>query len=157
MPGVKSVYAVSIVLSLLATGLYAGLCFGIAFNPGVSAMSPNAYVSYWQAVNRDYGRFMPPLFVVGMLASSAVVALSSRKDAVVLIAGVVAAAATLAGIVLTITTLVPLNVLADGWIGSIPDSWSEHRDDWRRFHLIRTVVATAGFAAAAVVPVAQLK
>ncbi|MCC8243157.1 DUF1772 domain-containing protein [Saccharothrix luteola] len=153
----KSIYAISIVLSLLATGLYAGLCFGIAFNPGVASMGPSAYVSYWQAVNRDYGRFVPPLFVVGMLASSAVVVLSFRKDPVVLIAGVLAAVAMLAGIILTVTTLVPLNVLADSWVGSIPDSWSAHRDSWRRFHLIRTVVATAGFAAAAVVPVAQLK
>ncbi|MER5265418.1 DUF1772 domain-containing protein [Actinosynnema sp. NPDC002837] len=153
----KSVYAISIVLSLLATGLYAGLCFGIAFNPGVATMSPSAYVSYWQAVNRDYGRFMPPLFVVGMLASSAVAVLSYRKDATVLVAGILAAVAMLAGIVITVTTLVPLNVLADSWVGSIPDSWAAHRDSWRRFHLIRTVVAAAGFAAAAVVPVAQLR
>ncbi|MEU4739121.1 anthrone oxygenase family protein [Actinosynnema sp. NPDC023658] len=114
-------------------------------------------MSYWQAVNRDYGRFMPPLFAVGVLASSAVVVLGSKKDAIVLVAGVVAAVAMLAGIVLTVTTLVPLNVVADGWVGSIPDSWSAHRDAWRRYHLIRTVVAAVGFAAAATVPVAQLR
>lgn len=153
----KSIYAISIALSLLASGLYAGLCFGIAFNPGLASMSPNAYVSYWQAANRDYGRFMPPLFVVGMLASSAVVALSFKEDLIVLITSIVAAVALLAGIILTITILVPLNVLADSWVGSIPDSWSQHRNNWRRYHMIRTVIATAGFTAATIVPIIQLR
>ncbi|HEU5473638.1 MAG TPA: DUF1772 domain-containing protein [Actinophytocola sp.] len=153
----KPIYAISIVLSLLLSGLYAGLCVGIALNPGLTTMSPNAYVSYWHAVNRDYGRFMPPLFVGGILTSTVVAALSFKKDTIVLVASIAAAATMLAGIVLTIATLVPLNVLADSWAGSIPDSWSSLRDEWRHYHLIRTVIAAAGFIAAAIVPAAQLR
>ncbi|WP_425303660.1 anthrone oxygenase family protein [Nocardia wallacei] len=152
-----AVYTVSIALSLLTSGLFAGLSFGIAANPSLARLSPPAYVEYWQAVNRDYGRLMPAVFAVGLGSATMVLLLGLGGPPLAVTGSVVALAALLTTIVLTLAVLVPLNVQADRWAGpDFPDGWAGARDKWRRYHAIRTGVALTGFAATALVPLSQL-
>ncbi|GAB2722471.1 anthrone oxygenase family protein [Nocardia thraciensis] len=150
-------YTVSIALSLLTSGLFAGVSLGIAANRSLARLSPPAYVEYWQAVNRDYGRWMPAVFAVGLGSTSTVLILGLNRPPLAVASGVVALAALLVTIALTLTVLVPLNVQADRWAGpEFPESWAGARDKWRHYHAIRTGVALAGFAGAALVPLSQL-
>ncbi|AHH15874.1 hypothetical protein NONO_c10670 [Nocardia nova SH22a] len=150
-------YVTSIALSLLTSGLFAGLSVGIAANRSVAQLSSHAYVEYWQAINRDYGRLMPGVFVVGLTSTVMMVVLDLGRSPSAVVGSVIALASMVITIALTFTVLVPLNIRADGWTGSQhPPTWSQDRDKWRHYHAIRTAVALAGFAGTALVPLSQL-
>ncbi|GIF94912.1 anthrone oxygenase family protein [Catellatospora citrea] len=129
-------------------GLFAGGTLFLVLAPSLSRLPAAAYVPYWQALNRDYGRAMPPLLLGALVLLLVTSALSYRRGALVLGLGVAATVLVVAVIVLTVTQLEPLNRLADTWTADRqPADWADIRRQWWSLHIVRTVLAVMAFAA----------
>ncbi|GAA1030379.1 hypothetical protein GCM10009557_22130 [Virgisporangium ochraceum] len=129
-------------LATALVALYAGGVFLVVVSPGVTGLPADAYTRWWQAMNTDMGRAMPPLLLtcVGLLTLTAVLGYGRSTPAVV--AAVVAILLIAATIGLTVTRMEPLNALGDTWNPEAPPAdWTEVRDRWQRLHLVRTVLA----------------
>jgi hypothetical protein len=127
-------------------GLYAGGVFFVVIAPSLGRLPASAYVPYWQALNTDYGRAMPPFLLtcLGLLAATA--ALTYGRGRLAFVLTVAAAVLVVATIVLTVTQMEPLNRLADGWSADRPPvDWQTLRQRWLTLHAVRTVIALLAF------------
>ncbi|MET8863502.1 DUF1772 domain-containing protein [Nonomuraea sp. NPDC004580] len=143
----SSVLAASRMVALLLVGLYAGGVVFVVLAPSVARLPGPAYVRYWQALNVDYGRAMPPLLLTGIAALTIVAVLSWRRGWFSF--GVSAAALILVilTVALTLTGLEPLNRMVDAWDPDLlPADWHESHRRWLTLHFIRTALALAAFA-----------
>ncbi|MFI6925426.1 anthrone oxygenase family protein [Nonomuraea spiralis] len=139
--------AASRMVASLLVGLYAGGVVFVVLAPSVARLPGPAYVRYWQALNVDYGRAMPPLLLAGVAALIVVTALSWRRGWVVLGVSTAALIMVILTVVLTLTGLEPLNRVADAWDPDLlPADWHESRRRWLNLHLVRTALALAAFA-----------
>ncbi|WP_327008406.1 DUF1772 domain-containing protein [Dactylosporangium sp. NBC_01737] len=134
--------------STLLLGLYAGGVFFVVVAPSLGRLPGPAYVRYWQALNTDYGRAMPPLLLTCAVLLLATSALSYGRGRLVFGITVGVLLLVVATVVLTVTQLEPLNRLADTWDADrLPDDWAAARDRWLTLHAVRTVIAVVAFAA----------
>ncbi|WP_431917828.1 anthrone oxygenase family protein [Nonomuraea jabiensis] len=134
-------------VALLLVGLYAGGVLFVVIAPSVARMPGPAYVRYWQALNVDYGRAMPPLLLAGIVAMVLIAVLSWHHGWLVFGVSSAALILVILTVVLTLTALEPLNRIADAWNpDQLPADWQESRRRWFNLHLIRTVLALAAFA-----------
>ncbi|MFC4115024.1 DUF1772 domain-containing protein [Nonomuraea zeae] len=114
--------------ALLLAGLYAGGVFFVVLAPSVARMPGPAYVTYWQALNADYGRRMPPLLLPGIAATFVVTVLSWQRGWLVFGASLAALLLVIATVVLTLAGLEPLNRIADTWDPDrLPAGWHASR------------------------------
>jgi disulfide bond formation protein DsbB len=129
-------------------GLYAGGVFFVVLAPSLRRLPGDAYVRYWQSLNTDYARAMPPMLLTCLALMVATCALSYRHGRLVFGLGTVAVLLTAATIVLTVTQMEPLNRLADTWDPTqLPADWAEVRQRWLTLHTARTVIAVLAFIA----------
>lgn len=129
-------------------GLFAGGTVFAVLAPSLTRLPASAYVPYWQALNTDYGRAMPPLLLGALALLTTTSALSYRRGPLVFGLSVAAMLLVIAVIVLTVACLEPLNRLADTWSAEqAPATWTEVRRRWWNLHLIRTTLATLAFVA----------
>lgn len=115
--------------------------------PSVSRIPGPAYVRYWQALNADYGRHMPPLLLISVAALLVVAVLSWQRGWLVF--GLSTAALILVALTVTLTVagMEPLNQVANAWDpDALPDGWDGIRQRWFNLHLVRTGLALAAFA-----------
>ncbi|GAB3138021.1 hypothetical protein GCM10027290_04870 [Micromonospora sonneratiae] len=131
----------------LLLGLFAGGMFCLSLASSVSELPGPAYVPYWQALNTDYVRAMPPLVLTCLALLVLTCVLSYRRGWLVFGLGVSATLLVAATVVFTLTQLEPINQVADTWpVDQPPGDWAELRDRWWRLHTVRTVLVTAAFA-----------
>lgn len=129
-------------LATVLVALYAGGVFLVVIAPSVTRLPADAYTLWWQAMNRDMGRAMPPMLLscLGLLILTAVLGYGRSKPAFV--AAVVAILLILATIGLTVIQMEPLNAVGDTWNPNAPPAdWTEVRSRWQRLHLVRTLFA----------------
>jgi hypothetical protein len=113
-------------------GLYAGGVFFVVLAPSLRRLPGDAYVRYWQSLNTDYARAMPPMLLTCLALMVATCALSYRHGR----------------LVFTVTQMEPLNRLADTWDPTqLPADWAEVRQRWLTLHTARTVIAVLAFIA----------
>ncbi|MEV4548789.1 DUF1772 domain-containing protein [Nonomuraea wenchangensis] len=144
---VSVVLTASRMLALLLIGLYAGGVAFVVLAPSVARLPGPAYVRYWQALNVDYGRAMPPLLLAGIAALVVAAALSWRSGWFAFGLTVAALILVILTVALTLTGLEPLNRLADAWdLDLLPVDWEEIRRRWLSLHVVRTALALAAFA-----------
>jgi len=132
----------------LLLGLFAGGMFCLLLAPSLRELPAPAYIRYWQALNADYPRTMPPLLLTALVLLLLAWALSYRRGWWVF--GLTGGAALLvaATIVLIVTQLEPINHVADTWSPDAPPGdWTELWDRWWRLHYVRTVLVLVAFAA----------
>lgn len=129
-------------------GLYAGGVFFVVIAPSLGRLPGDAYVRYWQGLNTDYGRVMPPILLVCLALMVTTCVLTYRHGWLVFGLGTVAVLLTVATIVVTVTQMEPLNRLADGWNpAQLPADWADVRQRWLTLHTVRTVIAMLAFIA----------
>ncbi|MFI6485830.1 anthrone oxygenase family protein [Nonomuraea sp. NPDC050663] len=134
-------------VALLLVGLYAGGVLFAVLAPSVGGLPGAAYVRYWQALNVDYGRAMPPLLLTGIAATAVTSALSWPRGWLVLGLSSAALLLVILTVALTLAGLEPLNRVADSWNpDKLPADWHEIRQRWLNLHLVRAVLAVAAFA-----------
>ena len=142
-------------LAVILTGLYAGALLFHAIAPSTLSLPAPAYLASWQGLNHDY-RVLPP-FLIFDIVLLVLVAVAARRRGVATMAAATAATLLVAGsIVVTVTQMVPLNELANGWTAeTLPADFDAVRRQWWSLHLLRTVGATAGFVllVAALLPI----
>ncbi|MDQ1041638.1 putative membrane protein [Streptomyces sp. V3I8] len=132
------------VLSLLGSGLTAGVLFAVAVStlPALVAMEPGTYVYAHQLL----GRYWDPLMPIIVLSTTATDALLAGLGPAGVRGWYVAAAAVLLGVSgISHLCNVPLNrqVKAIRDPGRLPADWMDPRPLWRRWHLLRTTLAVA--------------
>ncbi|MGW4470765.1 anthrone oxygenase family protein [Nonomuraea sp. NPDC004354] len=141
------VLTASRMVALLLVGLYAGGVFFVVIAPSVTRMPGPAYVRYWQALNVDYGRGMPPLLLAGIAAMFVVSVLSWRRGWLVFGVSSAALILVILAVCLTLAGMEPLNQIANSWDPDrLPADWHESRQRWVNLHLVRTALALAAFA-----------
>lgn len=141
------------VLVLLGSGLVGGVLFAVAIStaPALAAMTPDAYIHAHKLLGRNWDPTMP-ILVLGSTAVDVTLAVRApATGATVLFA---TAAVLLVGVsVVSHFCNVPINrQVRDLEPGAVPADWDDPRPLWRRWHLLRTVLAVAalGLNAAAI-------
>lgn len=131
------------VVAVIATGTLVGAEFGVAAftNPVLERLPDEAYRQARAASSRLLGTVMPFWYITAIVLQIGVAVLGR--------APLVMAAVAIMGaiIVLTLTTLVPINNRVAAWAGAgaaPPDRELAHR--WDRLHWLRVALLTASFA-----------
>lgn len=133
--------------ALLLVGLYAGGVSFVVIAPSVGRLPGPAYVRYWQALNIDYGRAMPPLLLTAIAALLVTAVLSWRRGWLVFGFGSAALILVILTVALTLAGMEPLNQAVDTWDPDrLPADWQEVRQQWSSLHVVRTALALAAFA-----------
>jgi len=132
--------------ALTLLGLFAGGVFFIVIAPSLGRLPGAAYVRYWQALNTDYGRAMPPFLITCMGLIAAAAALSFRRGRATFGLNLAALGLLVMAVMVTTMELDGLNRLADSWDpDNLPLAWEQVRQRWLSWHLIRTVLAVLAF------------
>ncbi|MDG4820765.1 DUF1772 domain-containing protein [Asanoa sp. WMMD1127] len=136
------------VVALLGSGVVTGVLFAVALSmvPALMAMTPDRYIHAHKLLGRNWDPTMP-IIVIGATLADLAWAVSAGTAATR--ATALTAAVLLVGVsVVSHLANVPINkrmraVDAD----AIPADWSDPRPVWRSWHLLRTSLAAAAFAA----------
>jgi len=120
--------------------------FGIWLGYNPSELSPGAYVELQQHAIRALNVTMPVLGAVTSLLTLAwaVLARRNHRQAMLLLAAIGCFVA--AGLVTRFLNQ-PINAIVITWPPAAPPSnWMELRDEWWRWHILRTVVGLVGLS-----------
>jgi uncharacterized membrane protein len=131
------------VLALLGNGLTAGVLFAVAISmvPALAAMPPDRYVYAHTLLGRNWDPTMP-IIVLASTVADVVLAAGAPAGPARLLFG--CAAVLLAGVsVVSHLCNVPINKTVHRTDPEdIPADWRDPRPLWRRWHLLRTALAS---------------
>ncbi|MGX9674457.1 anthrone oxygenase family protein [Mycobacterium sp. HM-7] len=132
------------ILTVIVVGTLVGVEFGVAAftNPLLEQLPDDAYRQARAAGGRLLGTLMPFWYAA---AAALLVADAVLAPAPLAIAAVVLMAAVM---VLTLTTLVPINNRVSAWAGAGPDEAPTDRElarRWDRLHWLRVALLLAAF------------
>ena len=135
-------------VSLLLTSLLVGTVFGIwlGFNP--AALTATAYVEMQQNAIRALNVSLPVLGLVCILLTTALAVLTKddKRARYLLVAAAICLAA--AGLITRFANQ-PINAIVMTWSPQAPAAnWTELRDTWWHWHVLRTIAAIAALALA---------
>jgi uncharacterized membrane protein len=138
---------------ILTTGLYTGLLFAdrIGVTPIRPKLPASSFVLFQQELHIRFGKLMPVLLTISLLAGVAWLILerrSYRRNEFIFTA--IATACTVGVIILTRLINVPINETLMTWQSSSPpENVMQLWAPWEGSHTIRTVIALLGFASLA--------
>ena len=130
--------------NLLVAALVAGAMFGVwlSFNP--AGLDATSYVALQQQAISTLNTTMPALGGVAILLTLLAAAIS-RGDRARLALLLAAGACFVAAGLITRFLNQPINAIVIDWsAGAPPADWTDFRDAWWRWHVLRTVIAVAG-------------
>ena len=129
------------VVALVGSGTVAGVLFAVALSmvPALMAMSPERYLQAHRLLGRNWDPTMPVIVLSSTAAAVALAVLSGGAGRAVY-AG--AAVALLGVSVVSHLANVPINRrMREVEPDAVPPDWVDPRPVWRRWHLLRTVLA----------------
>ena len=132
--------------NLLLAALVVGTMFGIWLGYNPADLSPRAYVEQQQHAIRALNVVMPVLGALTVLLTlaAAFLARGSRRQLAVLLGAVVCFVA--AGLVTRFFNQ-PINAVVVMWSADAPAvNWIELRDEWWRWHMVRTLLGVGGLS-----------
>lgn len=132
--------------NLLLAALVVGTMFGIWLGYSPVDLSPGAYVEQQQHAIRALNVTMPVLGALTALLTlaSAIFARGDRRKLAVFVA---ALGCFVAAGVTTRFLNQPINAIVITWSALAPPSnWTELRDEWWRWHILRTLLGIAGLS-----------
>ncbi len=131
---------------LLVMALLVGTMFGIWVGANPAQLSPPAYVEQQQNMIRSFNTLLPVMGAVCILLVIALAVLSrgeGRKRALFFAA---AALLVAAGLVTRFANQ-PINAIVVTWSAqSPPEDWTRLRDEWWRWHVVRTIAGMGALA-----------
>ena len=132
--------------NLLLASLLVGATFGVwlVFNP--AGLGANVYVALQQQGIRTLNVAMPALGAATALVTvtSAVLGREDRTRVLLLLAAVVCFVA--AGLITRFLNQ-PINAIVMTWaVDAPPANWTQLRDEWWRWHLMRLIAGLAGLS-----------
>jgi uncharacterized membrane protein len=131
-------------VNLLVVSLVAGAVFGIWLGYNPATLSPTTYIEQQQEAIRALNVTMPVLGTIGILltVTSAILARTERRTLYVLIGAAVCL--LVAGLVTRFGNQ-PINAIIMTWNTQAPPAnWMDFRDEWWKWHIVRTLAAVAG-------------
>lgn len=131
--------------SLLLAALVVGTMFGIWLGHNPADLSPRAYIEQQHAI-QALNVTMPVLGALTVLLTlaSATLARGNRRQLALLLGAVVCFVA--AGLVTRFLNQ-PINAAVITWSADAPPTnWIELRDEWWRWHMVRTVLGIGGLS-----------
>jgi uncharacterized membrane protein len=134
--------------SLFLTSLLVGAMFGIWLGFDPSALTATAYVEMQQNAIRALNTSFPALGLVCILLTAALAALTrnDRRGRYLLVAAVICLAT--AGLVTRFGNQ-PINAVVMTWSAEAPAAnWTQLRDTWWHWHILRTVAGVGALALA---------
>jgi len=126
-------------VNIIVAGLLAGVSFGIwiGFNP--SGLSTSTFIEQQQNMLQSIRTLMVFLVVFATIITI-LSAYLQRHDKSTFIFLILAAVLFIACILITRFGNKPIDVMVITWTkDAIPDNWTELRDNWWSFHILRTV------------------
>ena len=133
-------------LNIFMAALVAGAIFGIWIGYNPASLSATAYLEQQQNAIRSLNVLMPILGAITILLTL-LSAYLQRKSRTVFISLLVAAAFFIISGLVTRLGNQPINAIVIKWqADSIPAEWTELRDQWWQFHILRTLSSLVGLA-----------
>ena len=133
-------------VTVLLAGLLVGTMFGIWLGYDPATLSGPAYVEVQQSAIRALNLTLPALgaICIALCLVCAAMARNARAQALTFIA---AAGLLVAAGLITRFLNQPINAIVMTWDPqSPPAEWTLLRDQWWRWHMVRTSMALVGFA-----------
>jgi archaellum biogenesis protein FlaJ (TadC family) len=132
-------------LNIIVAGLLAGVSFGIwiGFNP--SGLSPSTFIEQQQNMLQSLRTLMVSIVVFATIITI-LSAYFQKHDKTAFISLILAALFFIACILITRFGNKPIDDIVITWTkDTIPDNWTELRDKWWSFHILRTVAEIIAF------------
>lgn len=130
--------------TLLLAALVVGAMFGVWLTLNPAGLDPSLYVAQQQQAIRTLNVSMPALGGLTLLLML-VAAFLARHDRTRLTLFVTAAACFLAAGLITRFLNQPINAIVITWSPDAPPAnWTELRDEWWRWHIVRLVAGIGG-------------
>jgi uncharacterized membrane protein len=126
-------------LNIIVAALLAGVSFGIwiGFNP--SGLSPSAFIEQQQNMLQSLRTLMVSFVVIATLITI-LSAYLQKHDKSNFISLIIAAVFFIACILITLFGNKPIDDKVITWTkDAIPNNWTELRDNWWSFHILRTI------------------
>ena len=126
-------------LNIIVAAILAGVSFGIwiGFNP--SDLSPSTFIEQHQNMLQSLRTLMVSLVVIATFITI-LSAYLQKHDKSTLISLIIAAVFFIACIFITLFGNKPIDDKVITWTkDAIPNNWTELRDNWRLFHILRTI------------------
>jgi archaellum biogenesis protein FlaJ (TadC family) len=126
-------------LNIIVAGLLAGVSFGIwiGFNP--SGLSPATFIEQQQNMLQSLRTLMVSIVVLATIITI-LSAYLQKHDKTAFISLILAAVFFIACILITRFGNKPIDDIVITWTkDTIPNNWTELRDNWWSFHILRTV------------------
>ena len=128
-------------LNLIMAGLIAGALFGIWIGYNPKNLSAQTYVEQQQSVIKALNTLMPLLGLVTIILT-VIAAFGQRQNQTVFITLLVAAGFLIISGLVTKFGNQPINSIVMTWNKTdVPGNWTELRDKWWSFHIVRTLTA----------------
>jgi len=132
-------------INIIITALLAGVSFGIwiGFNP--MDLSSSTYVEQQQNMLNSLRILLVSLVFIATIITI-ISAFLQKKNNSIFISLLVAAIFLIACILITRFGNKPIDDMVLNWTsGSLPSNWTELRDKWWSFHIMRTVAELIAF------------
>lgn len=132
-------------LSIILTGLVSGTVFGIFVGYNPQELSALAYMEQQQNLIDGLNILMPILGFLAIILNF-ILAFQYRKTLRAMSALTITAILLIVGGLITHFGNQPINVMVSEWnVDNIPDTWEELRDEWWKFHILRTITSFIAF------------
>ena len=132
--------------NLLLGALVAGTMFGIWMGYNPAGLSADVYISQQQNAIRALNVVMPVLggLTIGLTLVAAAIAANDRTRLILLLSA--AGCFIVAGLITRLLNQ-PINAIVMTWSPSAPPTdWMQLRDDWWRWHVMRTMAGIGGLS-----------
>ncbi|WP_433261217.1 DUF1772 domain-containing protein [Actinosynnema sp. CS-041913] len=133
------------VVAVVGSGVTAGVLFAVALAvlPALIAMPAEQYVHAHRLIGRHWDPTMPVIVLTTAVADVLLAVLAPSSAGLFAIA----AALVLGVSVVSHFCNVPINRAVHGFaVDGLPEGWQDPRPRWRRWHLLRTVLAVLAVA-----------
>ena len=132
-------------LNILMAGLIAGTIFGIWIGYNPQNLSAPTYVEHQQSVIKALNTLMPILGLITIVLT-VISAFMQKDNKIIFISLLVAAVLLIISGLVTRFGNQPINAIVMTWNkADVPSNWTELRDKWWSWHIIRAVTTIVAF------------
>jgi uncharacterized membrane protein len=136
---------VSIVLSAVVGGMYWGPW--LALTRSINTFKPEVFLDVVDRLNGNMAGLMTVLTPVGLLSIVPLLFLSYRGRPTTFYLNLAGFILFVVALLVTVMIEVPIVKQIAGWtIATLPGNWTQLRDRWSSFHIVRVVAGIGGVA-----------
>jgi uncharacterized membrane protein len=136
---------VSIVVSAVVGGMYWGPW--LALTRSIKTFKPEVFLDVVDRLNGNMAGLMTVLTPAGLLSIVPVLFLSYSERRVTFYLNAAGFISFLVALLVTVLIEVPIVKQITGWtVQTLPQNWTELRDRWGSFHIVRVIAGIVGLA-----------